>query len=579
MAGLKPGGAQQDLDALPTQIEQAQQAASTAVGRATAITHQHAERLAQDFVRRHRGLPLGVPTRRFLPKWEALAPAAGLESLVGRKNPPVPNTAIIFCRRQAPSARRNQAVKFQIVFVLLILGIFVCLPAGAATTSVNCSNASTVNTALGNANSGDTVMCTGSGWSSGTVTIPNNKNITLNGNGMTVSGSGRVNLPSSANFNGRVTNFTFTTTTREAISTGGNFTDKPWRLDHCTFNVSTAIMLTGPGPGLIDHVTATNMTNFIQMIEPGRNNGDETPSDSGWTWNNAHTPGSPNALYIEDSTFSNPSNDVWDGACVFQGYTGARIVARYNKLNAVMLEAHGNEGWVGTRWWEYYNNTSISSGKGKWAICNRAGSGIIFNNSGPMEFIMLGEEDSGYPANYQIGRGQNQTSLPAYVWNNSVTPLLNAAGYCAGVQSGMVQLNRDVFYPTSGTTLPGTCTVGQAYWKTDAGGNWDSSNGTSNDGALYKCATANTWSLYYTPYPYPHPLTQGADTGTGTGTGSACDLNADGSTNIVDVQLCVNQATAITPCTTGDITKDSICNVVDVQRAVNAALGGACVSP
>jgi hypothetical protein len=468
-------------------------------------------------------------------------------------------------------------VKFKIWFVFLMLGIFLRSPARAATISSDCSNATTVNTALSNANSGDTVLCTGSGWSSGTVTLPNNKNITLDGNGATVSSSGRIRLPSSANFTGRVTNFIFTTTGRGAISTGGNFTDKPWRLDHCTFNVSTAIMLTGAGPGLIDHITAVNMTNFIQMVEPGRNNGEPTPSDSGWTWNDAHMPGSPNALYIEDSTFSNPGNDIWDGSCVVQGYSGARIVGRYNKLNAVMFEAHGNEGWVGTRWWEYYNNTSIDPNRGAWAICNRAGSGIIFNNTGSMEFIMLGEEDSGYPADYQIGRGQNQTLLPAYVWNNAVTPSLNRSGLCAGVQSGMVQLNRDVFYPTSGTTLPGSCTVGQGFWKTDAGGNWDTKNGTPNDGALYKCTAANTWTLYYTPYPYPHPL-QNAGTGPGPGP-SPCDVNADGLTNISDVQLCVNQATGITACTTADISKDSICNVVDVQKAVNAAIGGSCVSP
>ncbi len=61
-------------------------------------------------------------------------------------------------------------------------------------------------------------------------------------------------------------------------------------------------------------------------------------------------------------------------------------------------------------------------------------------------------------------------------------------------------------------------------------------------------------------------------------TGSACDINANGSTNVTDVQLCANQAIGVTTCTTGDINQDSSCNVIDVQRVVNAALGGACVS-
>jgi hypothetical protein len=59
--------------------------------------------------------------------------------------------------------------------------------------------------------------------------------------------------------------------------------------------------------------------------------------------------------------------------------------------------------------------------------------------------------------------------------------------------------------------------------------------------------------------------------------GSVCDVNADGTTNVVDVQQEVNQALGIATCK-GDINKDGQCTVVDVQRVVNAALGGQCVS-
>jgi hypothetical protein len=60
--------------------------------------------------------------------------------------------------------------------------------------------------------------------------------------------------------------------------------------------------------------------------------------------------------------------------------------------------------------------------------------------------------------------------------------------------------------------------------------------------------------------------------------GSACDVNGDGATNVIDVQQEVNQALGIASCT-ADINKDGQCTVVDVQRVVNAALGGQCVSP
>jgi hypothetical protein len=144
------------------------------------------------------------------------------------------------------------------------------------------------------------------------------------------------------------------------------------------------------------------------------------------------------------------------------------------------------------------------------AICIRAGSGVIFNNTGSTEFFAMMEEDSGYPALYQVGRGQNQTLVPAYVWGNTLPPALNAGGLCSNATANMVQLDRDVYIPTSGTSLPGSCNVGQGFWKTDAGGNWDTTNGTANDGALYKCTSTNQWSLYYTPYTYPHPLQTGS---------------------------------------------------------------------
>ncbi len=56
---------------------------------------------------------------------------------------------------------------------------------------------------------------------------------------------------------------------------------------------------------------------------------------------------------------------------------------------------------------------------------------------------------------------------------------------------------------------------------------------------------------------------------------SPCDANNDGSTNVSDVQSCVNQAIGVASCTT-DVNSDGICNIVDVQRVVNVVLGGSC---
>jgi sugar lactone lactonase YvrE len=62
---------------------------------------------------------------------------------------------------------------------------------------------------------------------------------------------------------------------------------------------------------------------------------------------------------------------------------------------------------------------------------------------------------------------------------------------------------------------------------------------------------------------------------TGTGSRCGCDVNSDGSSNIVDVQLIINQALGIT--TAGcDVSGDGIVNIVDVQKVINAVLGLGC---
>jgi len=58
---------------------------------------------------------------------------------------------------------------------------------------------------------------------------------------------------------------------------------------------------------------------------------------------------------------------------------------------------------------------------------------------------------------------------------------------------------------------------------------------------------------------------------------NACDLNADGTVNVIDVQISVNMALGTTPCT-ANIDGTGVCNVVVVQRVINAALGGTCVT-
>jgi len=57
---------------------------------------------------------------------------------------------------------------------------------------------------------------------------------------------------------------------------------------------------------------------------------------------------------------------------------------------------------------------------------------------------------------------------------------------------------------------------------------------------------------------------------------SACDLNHDGSVNVLDVQLAVNRILGLTACLTADLNGDGTCNVIDLQRVVNVVLGQPC---
>ena len=61
---------------------------------------------------------------------------------------------------------------------------------------------------------------------------------------------------------------------------------------------------------------------------------------------------------------------------------------------------------------------------------------------------------------------------------------------------------------------------------------------------------------------------------------SVCDVNQDGTTNVLDVQLAVNAVIEVILCTSSyDLNIDGLCNVIDVQRVVNSVSGGPCISP
>lgn len=141
----------------------------------------------------------------------------------------------------------------------------------------------------------------------------------------------------------------------------------------------------------------------------------------------------------------------------------------------------------------------------------------------------------GYPCWRQPGRDGSQRLQPMYVWNNRWSDTAakidlytenpwNATS--PGVDTHVL-VNRDFYNavsasaqtsptgPFNGTTgmgfgtlanRPSTCTTntqeaggGVGYFATDQGPH----------GTLYRCSSANTWVVQYTPFNYPHPLVSG----------------------------------------------------------------------
>lgn len=346
----------------------------------------------------------------------------------------------------------------------------------AATIPASGCSDSQVQNAINAAVSGDVVAlpapCSAT-WNAG-VSIPNSKGITLNGNGASItrgslsSGGALIALSPHSSSSTRITGFTFSDSKSAVgyfITIGsGNEASAKFRIDHCSFtglDLLTHIRIVAPVYGVIDH----NSFTWSGNNEVIHNEAYGAGSTAGWA--NDVVPGSGEALYIEDNSFVNQTSGnpayFWGGSAV-QGYYGSRTVFRYNTVEMATVDMHGTPGMVGARWWEIYENTFyvVTNGDIDKIVGMRGGSGVIFNNhkTGRTNYkavINLVEEDSGYPALYQIGRGKNQALDPAYIWNND-------SSIPVGSGSSNVQLNRDYFQ----TARPG-----------------------------------------YVPYRYPHPLVSG----------------------------------------------------------------------
>jgi len=389
---------------------------------------------------------------------------------------------------------RWELPKWSSMRVLIIIGfaLFCCLPSRASTiTAATCSQTD-VQAAINSASNGDTVKtpgpCTAS-WSN--VTITGSVGITLDGGGnTTITSAAALTIRSTATTSTRVTGFIFTNggnSNNGDVTTSGSKTGATFRIDHNTFTNAnpTVIACWNNAPGLIDHNTFTGggASEMIHNMAMGATDA------SGW--GDDIMPGGPNMLFVEDNTFTNSvSNGGFLGTSAIQSYNGARTVFRHNTLTNAQIDQHGTAGMIGARWWEIYENTFVvANGVAQDKYMDiRAGGGVVFNNhktgQASPAAIIFREEDTGYPALYQVGRGINQDYSPAFVWgNDSIMPV---ASNSSNVTQGV-----DFIVSVSQPPLLVRCEL-----SVDSG---------VAGGLIGTCAT----SFSYIPFTYPHPL-QGA---------------------------------------------------------------------
>jgi hypothetical protein len=286
---------------------------------------------------------------------------------------------------------------------------------------------------------------------------------------------------------------------------------------------------------VIDHNTFTNPKSLQIHHRP------EYTSHGNASWQRPLGLGGPDAIYIEDNTFSHASWNTSAPATDCDG--GGRLVFRHNSVTNTYFEMHDAivAGYRGCRKWEVYDNTFTVSpaGQGCGLIGVRGGTGVVFNNTFvgstscyPDEISMhlyrtyqtAGGSIWGSLCSTSSGKGclNNVTGSPLYPCTSDAQcggqanscilidgTSSNPSGYLCRDQTGSDLNNPQVSKPALfWNNKYGSTFVAPVVWgSTDerylvSGRDWCAANTTMP-------ATCNGQTTTYTPYTYPHPFVTG----------------------------------------------------------------------
>lgn len=210
--------------------------------------------------------------------------------------------------------------------------------------------------------------------------------------------------------------------------------------------------------GVMDNLNVS-FTTGGEFVDIGHGSYGGLGSNGDNSWAQPDSYGTVNALYVEDSSFSDTATAGMAVTDSDEG-GGARFVGRFNTLTNASFQTHGTEStgrMRGSRQVEAYNNSTLCSGcNGGVVVGLRSGSALVFNNS-------LSISNGGW-FNYEVSPTLYRTEAAFTPW-----------GTCDG--SGPYDQNDGTVYAS------GTATGSQSF--IDSTKNWTTNQWASSGGYPY----------------------------------------------------------------------------------------------